>query len=51
MPSSGTDALLASIVPSNSARAGGIIFPITRSLAEAYDSLPRSDAPPTRRRS
>ena len=42
----GTDALLASIVPSNSARAGGIIFPITRSLAEAYDSAPG----PTRRR-
>ncbi len=42
----GTDTLLASIVPSNSARAGGIVFPITRSLAEAYDSAPG----PTRRR-
>ena len=28
------------IVPSNSARAGGIVFPIARSLAEAYDSTP-----------
>ena len=36
----GTDVLLASFLPSNSARAGGIIFPITRSLAEAYDSHP-----------
>jgi DASS family divalent anion:Na+ symporter len=35
-----TDALLATIVPSNSARAGGIVFPIARSLAEAYDSTP-----------
>lgn len=36
----GTDALLATIVPSNSARSGGIIFPVARSLAEAYDSTP-----------
>jgi DASS family divalent anion:Na+ symporter len=42
----GTDVLLASIVPSNTARAGGVIFPITKSLAEAYDSTPG----PTRRR-
>ena len=35
-----TDVLLASIVPSNAARAGGVLFPITRSLAEAYDSTP-----------
>jgi DASS family divalent anion:Na+ symporter len=35
-----TDALLATIVPSNSARAGGIVFPVARSLAEAYDSTP-----------
>jgi DASS family divalent anion:Na+ symporter len=35
-----TDAVLATIVPSNSARAGGIVFPIARSLAEAYDSTP-----------
>jgi len=42
----GTDTLLASIIPSNTARAGGIIFPIAKSLAEAYDSTPG----PTRRR-
>lgn len=41
-----TDALLASVIPSNSARAGGIVFPIVRSLAEAYDSAPG----PSRRR-
>ena len=41
-----TDTVLASIVPSNSARAGGIVFPITRSIAEAYDSKPEG----TRRR-
>lgn len=35
-----TDTLLASIVPSNAARAGGVIFPVARSLAEAYDSTP-----------
>lgn len=36
----GTDTILASILPSNSARAGGVIFPIARSLAHAYDSNP-----------
>jgi DASS family divalent anion:Na+ symporter len=41
-----TDVLLASIVPSNSARSGGIVFPIARSLAEAYESTPG----PSRRR-
>ena len=41
-----TDASLAAVIPSNSARAGGIIFPIARSVAEAYDSRPG----PTRRR-
>jgi DASS family divalent anion:Na+ symporter len=35
-----TDTLLASIVPSNAARAGGVIFPVARSLAEAYNSTP-----------
>ncbi len=39
-----TDTVLATIVPSNSARAGGIIFPVARSLAEAYDSTPGSTA-------
>jgi DASS family divalent anion:Na+ symporter len=35
-----TDVLLATIVPSTGARSGGIIFPVARSLAEAYDSEP-----------
>jgi DASS family divalent anion:Na+ symporter len=35
-----TDTLLASFLPSNSARAGGVVFPVARSLAEAYDSHP-----------
>jgi DASS family divalent anion:Na+ symporter len=42
----GTDVVLASLVPSNGARAGGVVFPIAKSLAEAYDSTPG----PTRRR-
>ncbi len=39
-----TDALLATVIPSNAARAGGVIFPITKSLAEAYDSRPGATA-------
>jgi DASS family divalent anion:Na+ symporter len=39
-----TDMLLAMVIPSNAARAGGIIFPVTRSLAEAYDSKPGETA-------
>jgi DASS family divalent anion:Na+ symporter len=35
-----TEFTLAGFIPSNAARAGGIIFPITKSLAEAYDSEP-----------
>ncbi|HSF24423.1 MAG TPA: DASS family sodium-coupled anion symporter [Blastocatellia bacterium] len=35
-----TDGLLAMFIPSNAARCGGIIFPIAKSLAEAYDSKP-----------
>lgn len=35
-----SDVLLATVLPSNSARAGGVVFPITRSLAEAYESTP-----------
>jgi len=35
-----TDALLAGFVPSNGARAGGVILPVAKSLAEAYDSNP-----------
>jgi DASS family divalent anion:Na+ symporter len=37
---SSTDFLLAGFLPSNSARAGGVVFPVARSLAEAYDSTP-----------
>jgi len=39
-----TDLVLATIIPSNGARCGGIIFPIARSLAEAYDSRPGDSA-------
>jgi len=39
-----TDMLLAMVIPSNAARAGGVLFPITRSLAEAYDSKPGATA-------
>jgi len=35
-----TEFTLAGFIPSNAARAGGIVFPITKSLAEAYDSQP-----------
>ncbi len=35
-----SDVTLASVIPSNSARAGGIILPIARSLAELYGSNP-----------
>jgi divalent anion:Na+ symporter, DASS family len=40
----GTDFILASVIPSNGARSGGIIFPITKSVAEAYDSKPGETA-------
>ena len=40
----GTDTLLATILPSNSARAGGVVFPIARSLVRAYDSEPGPSA-------
>jgi divalent anion:Na+ symporter, DASS family len=39
-----TDMLLAMVIPSNGARAGGIIFPVAKSLAEAYDSQPGETA-------
>jgi DASS family divalent anion:Na+ symporter len=39
-----TDMLLAMVIPSNGARAGGVLFPITKSLAEAYDSRPGATA-------
>ncbi|HEY0408463.1 MAG TPA: DASS family sodium-coupled anion symporter [Pyrinomonadaceae bacterium] len=35
-----TDMLLASVIPSNGARSGGIIFPVAKSISEAYDSRP-----------
>lgn len=35
-----SDLLLAPAIPSNTARAGGIIFPIIRSLSETYGSKP-----------
>ncbi|MDQ3134457.1 MAG: anion permease [Acidobacteriota bacterium] len=36
----GSDMVLASVIPSNGARSGGIIFPVAKSIAEAYDSRP-----------
>lgn len=39
-----TDFLLASIIPSNGARSGGVIFPIAKSLAETYQSKPGETA-------
>ncbi len=35
-----TDMVLASVIPSNGARSGGIIFPIAKSISETYDSHP-----------
>ena len=39
-----TDMLLGTIIPSTGARSGGIVFPIAKSLAEAYDSRPGETA-------
>ncbi len=39
-----TDMLLAMVIPSNGARSGGVIFPVAKSLAEAYDSRPGATA-------
>ncbi|MDT7605120.1 MAG: divalent anion:Na+ symporter, family, partial [Acidobacteriota bacterium] len=39
-----TDTLLASAIPSNGARSGGIIFPVAMSVAETYDSRPGTTA-------
>jgi DASS family divalent anion:Na+ symporter len=36
----GADFVLASVIPSNGARSGGVIFPIAKSVTEAYDSKP-----------
>jgi DASS family divalent anion:Na+ symporter len=35
-----TDLVLAPAIPSNTARAGGVVFPVLRSVARAYDSMP-----------
>ena len=35
-----TDFVLASVIPSNGARAGGIILPIAKSVSETYESRP-----------
>ncbi len=40
----GTDMILATVIPSNGARTGGITFPIAKSIAEAYDSRPGDTA-------
>src|SRR5262245_13338254 len=40
----GADLVLASAIPSNGARCGGILFPISKSIAEAYDSTPGETA-------
>lgn len=37
-----TDLVIAPATPSNTARAGGIVYPVARSLAAAYDSEPDS---------
>lgn len=37
-----TDLVLSPAIPSNTARGGGIIFPILRSIARAYDSDPEA---------
>jgi DASS family divalent anion:Na+ symporter len=35
-----TDLIMAPAIPSNTARAGGVVFPILQSIAKAYDSDP-----------
>ncbi|MCL4796133.1 MAG: anion permease [Bryobacteraceae bacterium] len=39
-----SDMVLASVIPSNAARSGGVILPIARSIAELYGSLPGDTA-------
>ncbi|HEX6719203.1 MAG TPA: SLC13 family permease, partial [Pyrinomonadaceae bacterium] len=41
---SSTEMVLATVIPSTGARSGGIIFPIAKSLAEAYESRPGPSA-------
>ena len=38
------DVVVAPVIPSDTARVGGVIFPITRSLAESYQSFPGESA-------
>lgn len=39
-----SETVLATLIPSTGARCGGITFPVTRSVAEAYDSRPGESA-------
>lgn len=39
-----TDMVLATVIPSTAARSGGIVFPIAKSLAQAYESRPGTTA-------
>jgi DASS family divalent anion:Na+ symporter len=39
-----SDVVLASMIPSNGARSGGVVLPIVRSIAELYDSHPGETA-------
>jgi DASS family divalent anion:Na+ symporter len=39
-----TDMVLATIIPSNAARSGGVVLPIARSIAELYGSKPGATA-------
>ncbi|WP_110953900.1 DASS family sodium-coupled anion symporter [Anaerosinus massiliensis] len=39
-----SDLIIGPAIPSNSARAGGLVFPIVQSLAEAFDSKPGQSA-------
>lgn len=39
-----TDTVLAGMVPSNAARVGGVVLPITKTLAELYKSFPGASA-------
>jgi len=41
---SATDMVLASIIPSNGARSGGVVLPILRSVSELYGSFPGETA-------
>ena len=40
-----TDFVLGGVIPSNAARCGGVIFPVAKSLAVAFDSEPGPTAP------